>query len=230
MPPFLDTLLNSDTSPAMSPSLALFALLLTVLIGQSIAWVYQWTHRSLSYSQTFVGSLVVLPVLVALMMVLLVGNMTVAFGFLAVFAMVRFRNVLKDTRDTTFLLWSIVEGLAVGTQRFSTALIGLVALSIVFLYLRVTQFGSRFDYDAILNVCVADGSVVRGSLKGILERHCQRTIMTGDRQAGAAGNTELSYRLVLRDPSRYAELKEELVANPDLSRVMLSLHADDLEA
>lgn len=211
--------------------MALFALLLTVLIGQSIAWVYQGTHRSLSYSQTFVGSLVVLPVLVSLMMVLLAGNMSVAFGLLAVFAMVRFRNVLKDTRDTTFLLWSIVEGLAVGTQRFSTAIIGLVGLTLVFVYLRITQFGSRFDYDAILNVCIADGSVARDSLSGTLDRHCQRSVLTGDRHVGATGkDTELSYRLVLRDPARYAELRDELVANPELSRVLLSLHADDLEA
>ncbi len=48
----------------------------------------------------------------------------IAFGLLAVFGMIRFRNVLKDTRDTTFILWTVMEGMTVGTMRFSTALVG----------------------------------------------------------------------------------------------------------
>ena len=33
------------------------------------------------------------------------------------FGVVRFRNVLKDTRDTIFILWAIMEGVAIGTTR-----------------------------------------------------------------------------------------------------------------
>ena len=83
---------------------------------RAIGWLYQVTHRTMSYSQTFVSSLVVMPPLVALMMHLMAGNMVIAFGLLAVFAIVRFRNVLKDTRDTTFILWAIIEGVSVGAS------------------------------------------------------------------------------------------------------------------
>ena len=57
------------------------------------------------------------------MMMLMTGGLIVAFGLLAVFAVVRFRNVLKDTRDTSYILWAILQGLAVGTFKFSTAVI-----------------------------------------------------------------------------------------------------------
>ena len=59
------------------------------------------THSGVSYSQTFTSSLLVLPVVVAMTMMLLAGNLLVAIGLLSVFAMIRFRNVLKDTRDTS---------------------------------------------------------------------------------------------------------------------------------
>ena len=75
------------------------------------------THVGLSYSQMFVASLVVVPTLVALTMALMSGDIVIAFGLLAVFAIVRFRNVLKDTRDTTFVMWAILEGMAAGTMR-----------------------------------------------------------------------------------------------------------------
>ena len=104
-------------------------------------------------------------------------------------------------------------------------------MSVVFLYLRITHFGSRLDYDALLNVCVMGGGDVRVRLASVLDRHCQRSVLTGDRGMGSSGtDAELSYRLVLRDPARHAELRADLLTHSDLSRVNLSLHADDVEA
>src|SRR5687767_13387566 len=122
---------------------ALLALLLALCIGHIVAWTYMLTHTGLSYSQTFTSSLLVLPVIVALTMMLLAGNLLIALGLLSVFAMIRFRNVLKDTRDTTFILWAVVEGVAAGTQRLSIGIVGVLVVAAVFLYLRVTSFGGR---------------------------------------------------------------------------------------
>ena len=110
---WFDLVLHSDLGgSAGSPETIAFILLLSFVVGHLIAWVYMWTHQVLSYSQTFVASIVVLPPIVAMMMSLMSGSIVVAFGLLAVFAVVRFRNVLKDTRDTSFVLWAIVEGMS----------------------------------------------------------------------------------------------------------------------
>src|SRR5947209_13201322 len=107
---WLDTLFNSDFAGATGgPRIALLVLLVAFIIGHVIAWVYMWTHAGLSYSQMFTASLLVLPLLVSVFMMLVATNVFVAVGTLAIFTMIRFRNVLKDTRDTTFILWSIVE-------------------------------------------------------------------------------------------------------------------------
>src|SRR5574340_1190269 len=122
------------------PAMTLFIILLAFVIGQFIGWTYMWTHRGLSYSQTFVASLVVLPVLVSMMMMFMSSSVAFAFGLLAVFAVVRFRNVLKDTRDTTYILWSIMQGLGIGTMKFSTSLVAALGVALVLLYLRMTSF------------------------------------------------------------------------------------------
>src|ERR1051326_2819996 len=97
---------------------ALLVLLISFCIGHIVAWTYMWTHTGLSYSQTFTSSLLAQPVIVSLIMMLMSSSVLVALGVMGVFAMIRFRNVLKDTRDTTYILWCIVEGVAAGTQRF----------------------------------------------------------------------------------------------------------------
>ena len=83
-----------------------------------------WSHEAISYSRTFVASIAALPVIIAVMMVVMAGNLLIAFGLLAVFGVIRFRNVLKDTRDTTFILWTVMEGMTVGTMRYLDGVVG----------------------------------------------------------------------------------------------------------
>ena len=220
----IDLILYSDYDSSRSPENAVFLLLLAFVIGQIVGWAYMWTHKVLSYSQTFTASLVTLPVLVALMMMLMAGSVFVAFGLLAVFAVVRFRNVLKDTRDTCFVLWSIIEGMAVGTGQESTALIGAFIVTLMLFYLRITQFGSRQRYDVVLNLlCAADVN-----LSGVLTRHSRRKQLAATRQVGDHG-IDLSYRLQLRDPSRSSELQSELEAMEGVQRVSLFMREDESE-
>src|SRR5438552_9368007 len=130
---FLDNLIGADlaTGSVGTFETALLVLLLAFCIGHIVSWVYMWTHSGMSYSQMFTASLLVLPVLVALVMVLMASNVLIALGLLAVFSMIRFRNVLKDTRETTFVLWSIAEGVACGTMRFGIAVTACVAMALI---------------------------------------------------------------------------------------------------
>ena len=164
---FLDMILGGDVaSSATRPETTLLVVALSFAVGHVIGWIYMWTHLGLSYSRMFVASLVVMPVIVALVMVLMSGNIVIAFGLLAVFAVVRFRNVLKDTRDTVFVLWAISLGMAVGTMRFGTAALGCLCVSAIFLYLRLTLFGSRHRYDVILSLHWEGDGPVANALRG----------------------------------------------------------------
>lgn len=218
----LELLLSGDLAATLGgEETVLLVALLAFVVGHVIGWVYMWTHTTLSYSKMFVVSLVVLPVLVALVMVLMRGDIFIAFGLLAVFAVVRFRNVLKDTRDTTFILWSIVMGLAVGTLRFSTALIGCACVAAIFLYLRMTSFGSRHRYDVILSLHWTGAGAATAALRSILRRHSMQARLASERAAADEG-MDLSYRLLLRDPSRTRELLDELEAADGVEYASLS--------
>jgi hypothetical protein len=207
----------------------LFILVFSFSVGQFVGWTYMGTHRGLSYSQSFVVSLVVLPVLVALMMLLMAGSFMVAFGLLAVFAVVRFRNVLKDTRDTTYILWVITEGLAIGTQRYSTALIGVVGVAAVMGYLHVTSFGSRHQFDAVVDLqLLGDLKDIQDRLKQVLRQHCAHTLLASQQRVGA-DSANFSYRVLLRDPARSNELCGELEKMAGIAEVTLFLREEESE-
>ena len=109
--------------PTNFPAMCL-SLLLAFICGHSIAWAYMFTHTGLSYSRSYVNTLILIPVIVAMVMLVLANNLVIAFGLMAIFAMVRFRSVLRDTLDTAYVLAVIVMGLACGTLKFTSAIIG----------------------------------------------------------------------------------------------------------
>lgn len=228
---WVNTLLGNDFGiRALSPESAVFVMLFAFVIGQLVGFVYIWTHQGLSYSRTFVGSLVVLPLIIAIMMMtVLGGSMLVAFGLLAVFGVIRFRNVLKDTRDTTFLLWTVMEGLAVGTMRYSTAMVGSVGVAAVLLYLRLTSFGTRRRYDAVLTLRVTgDSPAGMAGLKQVLYQYASRSELASERRSTEAG-ADVTYRILLRDCARCDELQSLLSKTEGFENVSVFMHEDEAE-
>lgn len=228
---WFNTLLNGDygLSVGWGPYATLFVMLLAFAIGHFIGFTYMWTHEAISYSRTYVAALAVMPVMVSMMMVVMSGNMLVAFGLLAVFGVIRFRNVLKDTRDTSFVLWAIMEGVMVGTMRFSTAVIGAAGIAVAMLYLRMTSFGTRHRYDAVVTLRMGgDPLLTHSRLKQVMRRHILRSTLVSERRA-SEGGIDVAYQLLMRDPSRLDELQVSLSKLDDLSNVAVFLHDDEAE-
>src|SRR5437867_2447557 len=133
-------------------SALLLALLLAFLAGHTISWIYMVTHSGLSYSRSYVSTLIILPVIVALVMMVLSNNVVLALGLMAIFAMVRFRTILRDSLDTAYILAVVVIGLACGTQKFATAVVGCIFTALIMLYFWSSSFGMRHRYDVIINL------------------------------------------------------------------------------
>jgi hypothetical protein len=225
----LNTLARPDWPGAPDGRTVVFMLLLAFTTGMFIGFVYMWTHEALSYSRTFVGALAVMPVIVSMLMASMSGSLLVAFGLLAVFGVVRFRNVLKDTRDTSFILWVIMEGLAIGTSRFSVAVLSAAGIGAAFLILRVMNFGVRNRYDAVLSLRITGDVPARMLvLKSALKRHAMRLDLASERRSTTEG-TDLSYRLLLRDTARSSELQAELARIEGLQNVSVYMHEDEAE-
>ena len=215
-----DWLNHSDyaSAPLSIPTLVL-SVLLAFVIGQTIAWVYMLTHTGLSYSRSFVNSLIVILMIVSLVMTVMANNLVTAFGMMAVFAIVRFRNILRDTFDSTYILWSLAMGMACGTQRFPVAIVGCLLTATVIFYLWVTSFGTRHRYDTIINMHWSRSLSDLEELRNLLHRHSRKAICASQRSHEGYEGTDLSYRLLMRDPDRMDDLLTELRAMQGVSRV-----------
>src|SRR5207245_9762317 len=121
-------------------------------VGETSYCDYKLSRYAPSYSHSFVKSLMIIPMIVSLVMTVMANNLVTAFGMMAVFAIVRFRNILRDTFDSAYILWSLAMGMACGTQRFPVAIVGCLLTGAAILYLGITSFGTRHRYDTIINL------------------------------------------------------------------------------
>lgn len=220
----LTAILDGANSATLDTSLreVALSLLLAFVLGQGVAWVYIWTHSGLSYSRSFTQSLVVMTLLVALVMFIVGNSIVTAFGLLGALALIRFRNVLKDTRDTVFVFLSLAVGMACGTQRYATGIIGTLAVLLLIAYLDWTAFGTFGGFDGYVTLHLAPGTSPALAAP-VLGRHCRSVKAVAERRAGADQPYELVYQLGLRDRDRAGELVEDLRALPGLSEVSLAL-------
>lgn len=226
----LDWFFNGDTglAPLNWPALCL-GLVLSLVCGHILSWVYMLTHSGLSYSRTFVNALVLLPPLVCLVMMVLTNNLVTAFGMMAVFAIVRFRNILRDTLDTTYVLSSLVIGMAAGTQKFASAAVGCGFISVTMIYLWYTSYGSRQRYDLVLNLHWDRTPTEMSELDRVLRRHAWKTLLASQRAGDGEAGADLCYRLLLRNTGRLGELLAELREIKGVSHVTTMAAEDESE-
>jgi hypothetical protein len=207
----------------------LIALLLAFVCGHVVAWIYMLTHSGLSYSRSYVNTLIIMPVIVALVMMILANNLVLAFGLMAIFAMVRFRSVLRDTLDTAYVLVVIVLGLACGTLKFTSAILGCVGMASIMVYFWASGFGTRHRYNLILNVQWARPVTELADLRQLLERHARSSTCASQRSSDSSKAVDISYRLLMRDPARTHELIEEVQALNGVSKVTCLQAGDESE-
>ena len=207
---------------------AAFGLLLAFVLGQLAAWVYIYTHHGLSYSRSFVQSIVLLTIILALGLMVIGNNIAVAFGLVGALSVIRFRNILKDTRDTAFIFFALINSLACGTRNYPLAVLGAAVFCALSLYLHASQFGSRRTGDGFVRFHWDMQQIGRGQWQSVLNRHCRSTQLVSQR-FHEGGEGEVAYRLTMRDPGRAEQLVDELRQASGISHVTFVLQEEEAE-
>ena len=124
MPGFLTKALSE--SQAADPWEVFVRLLAALVLGWAVSWVYSRTTSGEESATSLPTTLVLLAVLIAMVTQVIGDNVARAFSLVGALSIVRFRTVVRDTRDTAFVIFAVVVGMAVGSQQPWVAVLGLV--------------------------------------------------------------------------------------------------------
>jgi uncharacterized membrane protein YhiD involved in acid resistance len=212
-----------------TPQSVILSLLVAFVLGQLMAWIYYATHTGLSYSRSFVQSLILIAVVVSLVMAVIGNSIITAFGLMGALALVRFRNVIKDTRDVVFVFCSLVIGMAAGSQRYAVAVVGTATLCVIAVYLHVTAFGSHRSHNAFLRFSLAGPFGPDHDVTKVLKHFCAGFTMVTVQDSGFTEASEYAFQLFIRDGSRNQEMVSALEAIPGLANISLTMQEELLE-
>lgn len=127
-------------------------IIFSAIIGVVIYISYRYTHTGTSYSKKFNISLVTLTILTTTVMTVIGNNVALSLGMVGALSIVRFRTAIKDSRDTTYIFWTIIVGICCGVGDYVVASVGSLIVFVVLLL-----FGRVRNDNRIL-------FIIRGSL------------------------------------------------------------------
>ncbi|MBL4661383.1 MAG: DUF4956 domain-containing protein [Alcanivoracaceae bacterium] len=124
--------------------------LVAFVLSMVIAYTYRKTHQGLSYSQSFVLTIIFITIIIGFVMMVIGNSLTRAFALVGALSIIRFRTVVKDTKDTAYIFWALAVGMGAGTGNYFIALYATIFMSLVAWILYKFNFGVQRSSDFIL--------------------------------------------------------------------------------
>ncbi len=192
------------SSGGVAPITVVLDLTLSYVLGQLVAWLYIWTHRGLSYSRNMTHSMVLLTMIVTSVMLVVGDSIARAFGLVGALAIIRFRTVVRDARDTTFIFLALATGIAIGAHHYVVAVVAAVVIGLIATQLHLTGFGQRHTDTGVLRV---RSSTALENIEEALKAWCKSHELLSLKES-SGGESEYSFEIRLYHPAE----REDLVA------------------
>jgi hypothetical protein len=209
---------------------ALGALGLSFVLNCVIAAIYKHTYRGTKYSQDYVHTLVLLGTVVTLVIFVVQGSQSTAFGMFAAFSIIRFRSAVGQARDIGFIFLAMATGLAVGARAYGVATVvtPLICGLVWFLSWRDAFAPRRLSH--ILRIRVTHEIDYDKAFDAAFEEYLSFRHLDSVETVQAGMMTELKYSVTLKRPDILAAFIQKLQTLNGNNRVLMTSTGNTLPA
>jgi hypothetical protein len=225
----LDSLFSTAlTSNDLTFTNAILTIVIAIVLGGMISFTYMKTNPS-GYSQSFTLTMVLLPVIVAIIILLIGSNIARAFSLAGAFSIIRFRSAPGDPKDITFVLFTMASGLACGVGSFGYAVFFTIILCVVMFVLNRTHFGVRKTVQKMLKVTIPESLAYEEAFTEVFDEYKVRYELKKIRTTELGSLYELVYTVTLAEITNQKQFLDAIRCrngNLDLSLTMSPTTSD----
>lgn len=145
----LDYLTNYGQQ-SISVATLVISIVVGAIISSGVVWTYRYTHKGLTYDRSFLVTLLLMGPVIALIITIIGNNIALSIGLVGSLSIIRFRTVIKDSRDLIFLLWGIAVGLGSGTENWLATVAASIILAIICVFVHYIRYGQDLKRDFVL--------------------------------------------------------------------------------
>lgn len=215
----LEYLLETNTSISLVQ--VGFSLLMAVLLGGLLYFVYRKTYRGTVYSKNFNLTLLLVAIITTIVMLIIGSNLALSLGMVGSLSIIRFRTAIKEPRDIAFLFWSIAIGLTCGSEMYSIGLLGSVVIVAVLLLANLDLYDTT-SYLLVVRGADIDAAV----LQKALAPHT-RAAKLRMRSAATTGE-EFTYELAITKADAQNALLDAVRVLPGIESVNLVSYSGEM--
>ncbi len=212
------------------PTEIIINLILSFIFGLIISLVYKKTHKGLSYSQSFMITNVFVSVIVCMVIMIIGNNLARAFALVGALSIIRFRTVVKDTKDTAYIFWSLASGMATGTGSYFLAFAGNFIISLIAYIFYKTNYGSIIKSEFILQFRINSGDKkIAESYNKVLSKYTKSQTLLSSESSNDKKSIKISLDIIMKDDLNQNILVEDISKIKGLSEVVIIAAKTDID-
>lgn len=203
---FDSTFSTATTQLALAPFFTSIATALA--LGLALAVIYGFKSR---FTKSFVVTLATLPAIVAVVIMMVNGNLGAGVAVAGAFSLVRFRSVPGQARDIAFIFLAMAVGLVCGMGYLGYAALICAVLGGANLLLQLADFGGAgARLDRTIRITVPEDLDFTGLFDEVLEAYTTSHELTLVKTASMGSLYKLSYDVQLRSADCVRQLVDDL--------------------
>jgi len=210
------------------PQDILINLALAFFLGLLISSIYKATHKGLSYSQSFMLTLVFVTLISAMVLMVIGNNLARAFALVGALSIIRFRTVVKDTKDTAYVFMALAGGMAAGTSSYFLAIIGPAVFAVVALALYFTNYGSLYKSEFILRFRTVAGDG-EPAYSPVITEFARTANLLHVEPSGDGQTTKLTFDIMMNKNHEPTEFSRRIAETDGVSEVVLVASKSDAD-
>jgi len=193
-----------------------------LICGLIISYFYRLTYRGAGYAVSYLNSLVILPIITAIVIMVIGNNLARAFGLVGAMSIIRFRTAVKETLDIIYIFFSLAIGMAAGVAFHTLAFAGTFIVGIILVILTKTNISTVAKDEYLLQFYYDEnGHSDEAAYMNIINKYTRKYQLINVKSAGNSSGVELSYYIRLKNKTTNAEFVRELKKVPGLNHVNL---------
>ncbi len=192
---------NSVISSPMTLSAFLICIAAALVLGVLNAVVFSFRSR---HSDSLSLTLALLPPVVALIIMMVNGNIGAGLAVAGTFSLVRFRSAPGTAREIVGIFLSTAIGLACGMGYVGIAALFFVIMAAVVLLLSLLRFGAANDRYRMLRITIPENLEYEGLFDDLFEKYTTSHELVKVKTTNMGTLYELSYDIYLKssEPSK----------------------------
>ena len=203
-----DSLLNTIFTGSQITASAFFMTTgLALLLGLGTAFLCMYKNK---YSQSFAVTLAMMPAMVAVVIMLVNGNIGAGVAVAGGFSLVRFRSAAGSAREIGMIFLAMTLGLALGMGYIGLAAVFFFVMAAFTLLLTVLRFGDTKEGERTLKISIPENLDYEGLFDDLFAQYTETSELDKVKTSNMGTLYDLTYRIVLKDAAKTKEFMDAL--------------------